>query len=191
MTKKKFNRLRYNRGYLCGAMDAANDNGVGWRQNLQNELEDLEIIWLDPTRKPIERCPEDMETKQYLQTSKRLHNYEAVANTMRLIRSIDLRMTDISDFLVVNIDLKVFSCGTWEELFNANREKKPIILRVEQGKEMCPNWIYGVLPHEMIFSTWAEVHAYLRHVAYDPIIETFKRWNFFDFSINKNLPGVK
>ena len=188
---KKINRLKFNRGYLCGAMDQATDNGVGWRQKLQTEMVDLQIIWLDPTRKPIHLGVEDMENKERRKILKQLGNYDAVCSDMKVIRAVDLRMTDISDFLVVNLDLKVYTCGTMEEIFNANREKKPIIIRMEQGKKSCPDWMLGTLPHEMIFSDWSEVHAYLRHVAHDPIVESFKRWYFFDYSICKSLPGTK
>jgi len=191
MTKKKINRLKYSRGYLCGAMDRTKDNGVGWRHKIQRDLVDLEIVWIDPTCKPIDIGIEDMENRERRAMLKQLHNFEAVRNDMKIIRSVDLRCVDISDMLIVNIDLEIFSCGTWEELFLANREMKPIILHIEQGKENCPDWLFGTLPHEMIFSTWEEVHDYLRHIAHDPVVESFKRWYFFDYSIKKDLPGLK
>ncbi len=195
MTVKKkvpqINRLRFNRGYLCGAMDRAKDGGLGWRKRIQLALNDLQIVWMDPTDKPIDIGIEDIENRKQRLAWKKSHNFDAVRNDMRIIRSVDLRMVDISDFVIVNIDLSVPSCGTWEELFLANREKKPIIVRVEQGKEECPDWLFGTLPHQFIFSTWDEVHAYLRHVAHDPVIEQYNRWYFFNFSINTSLPGVK
>lgn len=180
---KKINRLKFNRGYLCGAMDHAADNGIGWRQKLISELTDLQIIWLDPTRKPINIGVEDVENKERRNVLKQLGNYDAVCSDMKVIRSVDLRMTDISDFLVANLDLRIFTTGTMEEIFNANREKKPIIVRMEQGKQNCPDWIFGTLPHSMIFSTWQEVHNYLRHIAHDPVIEHQKRWYFFNYNI--------
>lgn len=191
MTKKKINRLKYSRGYLCGSMDRAVDNGVGWRRKIQTDLADLDIVWIDPTNKPIDIGTEDMEDRERRNVLKHRHHFEAVRDDMKIIRGVDLRFVDISDFLIVNIDLEIFSCGTWEELFLANREMKPIILRVKQGKEDCPDWLFGTLPHQMIFSTWEEVHDYLRHIAHDPVVESFKRWYFFDYSIKKDLPGVK
>ena len=44
-------------------------------------------------------------------------------------------MVDICDFLVVNLDLDVHATGTYEELYWANRMKKPILVRIEQGME--------------------------------------------------------
>jgi len=58
---------------------------------------------------------------------------------MKQIRPVDLRMVDICDFLVVNLDLQVHACGTYEELFWANRMKKPVLIRIEQGIEHTPD----------------------------------------------------
>lgn len=42
---------------------------------------------------------------------------------MKVIRSVDLRLVDISDFMIVNLDLETHPCGTLEEIFWANRQK--------------------------------------------------------------------
>lgn len=175
------NRLRFSRGYLCGAMDRVSDGGLGWRIDIQHALSDLEIYWLDPTHKPIDIGIEDLENRKHRHKMKEAGSFDVVATDMRIIRSVDLRMVDISDFLIVNLDLDIHACGTYEELYLANREKKPIIIRIEQGKGAVPDWILGTVPHQMIFSTWEEVHGYLSHIAHDPVIEHFRRWMFFDF----------
>ena len=179
----KPNRLKGMRGYLCGAMDRVADGGAGWRIDIQRELADLEMFWLDPTHKPIEIGIEDSETRVLINEMKLSGNYDAVVPQMRAIRNVDLRMVDISDTLVVNIDLETHASGTYEELSLANRQKKPVIVRIEQGKEHVPNWLLGMLPPGMIFSTWEEVHQYIRHISHDPVIQTFNRWYFFNFDL--------
>ncbi len=176
------NRLKYSRCYLCGPMDLASDNGVGWRKNIQNELKDLEIVWLDPTNKPSDVGQEGPEIRAQLKVWKQQHQYDAVREVVKILRSVDLRLVDLADELVVHIDLTIPMCGTMEELFLANREMKPIIIHVEQGKENCPNWLFATVPHQFIFSTWQGVYAYLRHINASPIIEAHKRWYFFDYS---------
>ena len=37
-----------------------------------------------------------------------------------------------------------------------------------------------MLPHQLIFSTWPEVYAYIRGIAHDPVIDRLNRWYFFD-----------
>lgn len=180
--KHKMNRLALNRGYLCGAMDRVADGGIGWRQDLIKSLEELKILWLDPCRKPIDIGVEDLENRALRQKAKRAGDYEFIRNQMKQIRPVDLRMVDIADFLVVNLDLSVHATGTYEELFWANRCKKPVIVRIAQGVEHTPDWLFGTLPFEMIFSTWDEVKRYLLHIAHDPVIDRLNRWYFFQFT---------
>ena len=125
---KKMNRLALNRGYLCGAMDRVTDGGVGWRQDLKASLKELKILWLDPTRKPIDIGVEDLENRALRQKAKRAGDFEFIRTQMKQIRPVDLRMCDIADFLVVNLDLDVHACGTYEELYWSNRMKKPCIV---------------------------------------------------------------
>jgi len=186
---RKMNRLALNRGYLCGAMDRVLDGGVGWRQHLIQSLKDLKILWLDPTRKPIDIGVEDLENRALRHKAKRAGDFECVRGQMKQIRPVDLRMVDICDFLVVNLDMQVHACGTYEELFWANRMKKPVLIRIEQGIEHTPDWLFGTFPFEMIFSTWDQVTTYLRHIAHDPVIDRLNRWYFFNWMGENCLDG--
>jgi len=177
------NRLKHTRGYLCGAMDRVADAGEGWRVALQEHLRDLGVFWLDPTHKPIPLGIEDDAIRARINMLKQQGRFDELPEALSIIRAVDLRMVDISDFLVVNLDLEVHATGTYEELFLANRQKKPIIIHVEQGKSNTPNWLFGAVPHQMIFSTWAEVVSYLLSIDSDPVVETYDRWRFFDFEL--------
>ena len=143
---RQMNRLALNRGYLCGAMDRVLDGGVAWRQDLKTSLKDLKILWLDPTRKPIDIGVEDLENRALRQAAKRAGDFEFIRNQMKQIRPVDLRMVDICDFLIINIDLDVHACGTYEELYWGNRMKKPCVVRIAQGIEHTPDWLLGTLP---------------------------------------------
>jgi hypothetical protein len=99
---------------------------------------------------------------------------------MKVIRRVDLRLVDISDFLIVNLNLDIHPCGTYEEIFTANRCKKPILIHMEQGKNNAPDWIFGTVPHQMIFSRWDDLKSYLIHINKDENIESYKRWQFFN-----------
>jgi hypothetical protein len=162
-------------------MDFARDGGVEWRCQLKHELRDLGIIWLDPTCKPTKDAVEDLESRQLRVREKEAGRFDTVAAMMSNIRKIDLRLVDLADFLVVHLDLDVYSVGTYNELFEADRQSKPIIIHMQQGKTHLPDWLFTTVPHQMVFSTWSELHAYLRHIAHDPAVETFNRWKFFDY----------
>lgn len=176
MTK---NRLLNQRVYLAGPMDRCPNNGQTWRSQLTPILKDLGVNVLNPISKPINIAKEDEDTRKYKQKLKDLKNYDALSSVMKEIRNVDLRMVDISDFLIVNLDLDIYPCGTMEEIFLANRQKKPIIIRIQQGKHNTPDWLFGTLPHQMIFSEWYEVINYLKHIDCSDSFDSYNRWYFF------------
>jgi hypothetical protein len=85
----------------------------------------------------------------------------------------------LSDLGIVNLDLNVHPCGTLEEIFLANRQKKPIIIHMVQGKDQTPDWLFGTIPHQMIFSSWDDIKEYLSHINSSENIDTYRRWYFF------------
>ena len=175
------NRLKHTRAYLIGAMDRVPDAGVAWRRQIRHHLDDLGIWWLDPTCKPIDSGVEDEESRRLRHEAKMRGEFDAVADEMTPIRDVDLRMVNICDFIICNIDIEVHACGTYNELTLANEQSKPILIHVEQGKRACPDWLFAMIPHEHIFDTWIDLRKYTRHVANDRVVDTMGRWMFFDW----------
>jgi hypothetical protein len=173
------NRLKNQRVYLAGAMDRVKDRGSTWRDNITPFLESLGVIVFNPLNKPSNIGMEDTEVHFVKKKLKERENYDELSSMMKTIRGVDLRLVDISDFLIVNLDIDTHPCGTLEEIFWANRQKKPIIIHMEQGKRNTPDWLFGTIPHQMIFSTWDEVKEYLLHINNTANIESYKRWYFF------------
>jgi nucleoside 2-deoxyribosyltransferase len=183
-TKEKYmnNRLKNQRVYLAGAIDRADDKGFGWRENISSFLQSLGIIVFNPLTKPTEIGLEDNQTHAIKSQLKKQNRYDELTSMMKVIRSVDLRLVDISDFLIVNLDLDIHPCGTYEEIFWANRQKKPIIIHMVQGKKHAPDWLFGTIPHQMIYSNWEDIFAYLKHINSDENIENKNRWYFLNFS---------
>jgi nucleoside 2-deoxyribosyltransferase len=173
------NRLKNQRVYLAGAIDRAKDRGRGWREEISPFLKELGVIVFNPIIKPSEIGLEDQDTHNLKSKLKKQQRYEELSNMMKVIRSVDLRLVDISDFMIVNLDLDVHPCGTLEEIFWANRQKKPIIVHMVQGKQNAPDWLFGVIPHQMIFSDWMDIYSYLEHINSAENINTYRRWYFF------------
>jgi len=174
------NRLNGQRVYLVGAMDRVKDRGVEWREYITPFLTNLGVTVFNPTCKPCKIGVEDETTHILKKELKSQGKYDELASIMKNIRSVDLRMVDISDFIIVNLDLSVHPCGTYEEIFCANRQKKPILVHVEQGKSQAPDWLFGTIPHNMIFSDWEELKRYLESVNSSPTFDNQNRWYFFD-----------
>ncbi len=174
------NRLKNQRVYLAGAMDRVVDRGATWRDNITPFLQNLGVVVFNPITKPTDIGMEDNDSHTIKTKLKQQHRYDELSSMMKTIRSVDLRLVDISDFLIVNLDLNVHPCGTLEEIFLANRQKKPIIIHMVQGKDQTPDWLFGTIPHQMIFSNWDDIKSYLIHINNSENIDTYKRWYFFN-----------
>ena len=186
--KKNKHRLWGMRCYLCGSMDKAEDRGEGWRSRITPFLERMGVVVLNPCDKPIKTGIEDKESTERRKQYIRDEDYESFAKEMKLIRHVDLRLVDLSDFIIVNLDINIPACGTYEELFLANKQLMPVLLRVPQGLDNVPHWIWGMLPKENIFSTWKDLKKYLNHINRDNNVDDLGRWVFFDYS--KMIPKI-
>lgn len=178
--KRTIARLKNQRVYLAGAMDRVVDRGTTWRDAITPPLKELGIVVFNPITKPTCVGLEDADTHALKTKMKQMGRYDELSQIMKTIRSVDLRLVDISDFIIVNLDLDVHPCGTLEEIFWANRQKKPIIVHMVQGKAHTPDWLFGTIPHQMIFSNWEDIHEYLKHINSDENIDTYNRWYFLN-----------
>ena len=174
------NRLKNQRVYLAGAMDRVPDRGATWRDSITPFLEELGVVVFNPIRKPTEIGLEDHDTHMVKTKLKEKSRYDELSAMMKTIRAVDLRLVDMSDFLIVNLDLEIHPCGTYEELFWSNRSKKPILIHIEQGKQNMPDWLFGTIPHNWFFSDWQELKNYILHIHKDKNIDLQNRWKFFN-----------
>lgn len=189
------NKLYGSRVYLAGPMDRVKDGGIEWREDLTPFLQDLGIIVLDPCKKPTSLAYEGKEQREIRRKLLRNYKFNECAKQMKEIRRVDLRMVDVSDFLITYWDMDVHICGTLEEVFWANREKKPVLVMCKQGKKEMPHWMFGVLPHNYFFDNWDNVKYYINNVNNNEahwvtdintmittdILKDDKRWTLFDY----------
>jgi nucleoside 2-deoxyribosyltransferase len=174
-------RLKNQRCYLAGAIDRVPDRGTQWREFITPFLESLGVEVFNPLKKPTNLGAEDESVAKYKKTLKENKQFDTLSELMRNIRSVDLRMVDVSDFLIVNLDIDTHPCGTLEEIFWANRQKKPILVHMVQGKTSAPDWLFGTIPHQLIFNDWSEIMSYLTDINCNhnkP--NTYNRWVFFN-----------
>jgi hypothetical protein len=89
-------------------------------------------------------------------------------------------MVDIAHFLVLYVDLDIHMTGSYNEAFLGVNQKKPVLTMCKQGKENLPNWLFGVMPHEMMFSNWEDLRAYLYFINTSEEVDHMNRWRFLD-----------
>jgi hypothetical protein len=176
------NRLRNTTCYLCGAMDRVADGGVTWRRTITPKLKNMGVGVLDPCNKPTEFAKEDKNFRSRMERLKGLGDFESIKDAMSEIAAVDLRMIDIAHFVVMHMDVSTHLCGSYHEAFTAIQQKKPLLVMCEQGVESMPNWMFGVMPVEHMFSSWDELMVYLINVDTGVDTKHHKRWRFFDFT---------
>lgn len=183
-------RLWGTRAYGAGPMDRVSDNGKQWREDIEPFLTSKGISFINPCNKPIDIGLESIENKENRRLLIEQEQYDQLSKETKLLRTVDLRCVDLADFIICHIDINIHLCGTYEEIFLANRQKKPVIFHIAGGKKYTPGWLFGTFPHTMFFSTWQEVKQYIDEV--DDLTKVplhYKRWFFFDYS--KLIPKTK
>ncbi len=172
-------RLKYLSSYLIGPIDADPNLGKSWRDEMEPFLANLGVRVFNPLNKPVEGGSE-VEQREFRKQLLSEGRYDEFRKIMKRIRAIDLRFTDLADFLVVNLDIDILMCGTFEEICTANRQRKPIIIMCPQGKPNIPQWMFAQLPHQLFFNNWEEVKSYLNNINNDEVVDTVgDRWLFF------------
>lgn len=175
------------RCFLSGPIDRVEDYGIKWRHDITSFLESLGIVVLNPMDKPI-KLGSEVEDRKIRKILTEKKNFKKMSKIMKEIRVIDLRMVDMSDFIIVKVDLDVHMCGTYEEISWANRIKRPILVWSCGGKEKLPEWLWGMVPREHVFNSIEEIKDYLKDVHTGKSVKKLKRWMFFEYE--KMLPKV-
>jgi hypothetical protein len=135
------NLLQNTRAYLSGPMDFVGSRVVekyfGWRAVVTPILRALSITVLDPWNKPRVIGHSQDYGKEGLVPRK--ERYERDFWTSHETRArfeqdfwetvhIDLRMTDVSDFVIAFAPTNIYSVGTVHEIITARNQLKPVLL---------------------------------------------------------------
>ncbi len=183
MTKEKNNRLKGMRVYLAGPIDHAEDDGVGWRNKMKKFLVKRGVNPLDPCDKPISYASygEIGAEKEKMLELKKMGRWFELSEQMKAIAHVDLRMTDVSDCVIVYLNTEVKMFGTIHELINSLQQRKPTLVVIEGGKENAPNWLFGIMDYNFMFDSFKELEDFLTLVDEAAFSPDLTRWVFFDF----------
>lgn len=142
-------------GYLSGPMEFVSDHGVEWRRKfikLSNQA-GLDIHYIDPTNKP---GGEEMQIGENKDLQVRLQSegrFEELRQYVGDYRHYDLRFVDLCDFIVVVVDPSIPQWGTANEVYFAERQKKPRFCIIEGGEYKLPRWLFDVFSADEIFQS--------------------------------------
>lgn len=151
--------------YLAGPINYAKDDGTQWRNDFKREISIINplIKVIDPTDKPEDPKINSnaSEEKAYARKLRTKSRWNELKDYVKKYRHMDLRYVDASDCIVVYINTDVHMCGTYDEVFTAERQQKPILAIVEGGLEKLPDWMFAVLDLNTIFSSLKSCLFYL------------------------------
>lgn len=174
------NKLKNSRLFLSGPIDRVADDGIGWRKYLRDKIKENNIVLrvFDPCDKPDGLGCEIGVEKQKVKKLLEKGLWEEARDFTKIFRRYDLRGIDWCDFVIVKVDLNVHMCGTYDEIFTAYREHKPvlIIMGENQNKKDIPTWLLSYIkgPQD-IFESEDEVVDYLIRIN-EGSIELDDRW---------------
>jgi hypothetical protein len=134
------NILEKTRCYLSGPMDFVGSRVIekyfGWRALLTPILKAFRIRVLDPWNKPAIRGHENYGQEGVL-PNKEQYEADFWTNAETRVRferdfwetvHIDLRMTDLSDFVIAFVPTNTYSVGTVHEVIVARQQQKPVLM---------------------------------------------------------------
>ena len=139
---KKEGFLKNARAYLSGPMDFVHcrktEKETGWSVRVGQFLESLGVTVLDPWSKPEVQglCEYGREGEKTYQirndwtfepTGDGRANRKKCADVFREIMHIDLRMVDVSDFVIAYCPTNIYSVGTPHEIIVACEQHKPVL----------------------------------------------------------------
>jgi hypothetical protein len=152
-------------------------DGRGWRDIVKKELEFSNITFFDPYHKPfVNDIPEDEGARHDMKHWMETGQYDLVTERMWAVRGYDLRLCDICDFFIAHIIPEKASWGSAEEITTVIRAKKPLFLSVEGGRNKCPLWLMGALPHKYIYNSIDEVISTVKNIDAGIIKMSSDRW---------------
>lgn len=168
--------------YLSGPIDRAHDEGICWREQITPFLLANDIGVLNPCAKTTFEAIEDTTMRETISSLKEQEKWAEVSEIMKPIVFYDLRMVDLASCVIVYIDPDIYSCGTWDETFTAVAQQKPVLIICPKGIKYVPNWMFGRIKYDMMFTSIEGCISYLKKINSGEINPSYKKWKFFDFS---------
>ena len=169
------NILKNTKVYLAGNMEHT-DGSVEWRDYVSKKLSQMEIKTLSPLDTVfVNQNNESEEDRLKLKVARSNEDFDYVSTYMKAVIQKDLRLIDLSDFVIINLEISKPTFGTIHELVIATQQKKPVFLSVGD-KKMCPLWLLGLLKHNYIYNNLDEILSMISKIDSGEKVIDIKLW---------------
>lgn len=161
--------------YLIGGIERAKDC-FSWRNEVTKRLNLYGINVFDPNKDHFINLPTESEgDRELLKIERDRGNYDFVHKYLAKVIQRDLRMVDLSTFVIAHIDPDIPTWGSTHEIVLAVQQRKPVLIHT-QDKKKFPLWLFGLLKHELIFENWGDLMEYVRKIHFEEIEVNSKYW---------------
>ena len=173
-TKKGYqNNLQGTKTYLAGNLENCKDEFT-WRDKVTKALNSFGINCLSPTEECFTDGPsESREERQKLKDAVNKKDYDYVFPYMKQVVRRDLRMCDLADFGIFQIDSSKPTFGTTHELIVMKSQYKPILCHV---KGRLPLWLCGILRPENLFDSIDDIIEHVKSIHLGDTKADWKEW---------------
>jgi hypothetical protein len=106
--------------YLVGAIEHS-DNCFDWRLTIAQAIDQISVKCLDPNKDHfINQLTETQKDRELLKSQRESGDWKNISKYMKGVISRDLRMVDLSTFIIGKIDPDVPTFGTIHEIVIAS-----------------------------------------------------------------------
>lgn len=161
--------------YLVGPIEYAN-NCFDWRITVTEAVKQIGIKCFDPNRDHfVNQLTESQQDRDKLREQRESGDWKSISKYMKGVISRDLRMVDLSTFIIGKIDPEVPTFGTIHEIVIASLQNKPILIYTDDKKKF-PLWLAGLINMDLVFESWGDIVEYLMKINSGEIYADPKYW---------------
>lgn len=175
ITKMEQNLLKNSYCYLVGPIEYSS-NCFDWRLAITESIKHLGIKCFDPNMDHFVNQPtETQNDRDILKIKREIGDWEYISNYMKSVIRRDLRMVDLSTFIIGKIDPETPTFGTIHEIVIASMQSKPILIYTDNKKKF-PLWLAGLLNMDLVFEKWEDIINYLIDINSGKLYADPKYW---------------
>ena len=120
--------------YLVGPIEYS-DNCFDWRVTITEAIKQIGIKCFDPNRDHFINQPtETKEDRSRLREQRESGDWASITKYMKDVISRDLRMVDLSTFIIAKVDPETPTFGSIHEIVIASLQNKPILIYTDDKK---------------------------------------------------------
>lgn len=167
--------LNRTRVYLAGNLENSSDT-TNWREHIEEELSKIGIICFNPMKKNfVTDTAEDDGFRNSLIKRRDAGDWKTVHDFMKGCIQKDLRLIDISDYVIFKFEFDKPTYGTLHEFFMAHIQKKPVFV-IAEHKNKVPLWLVGLLPEKYIYESVDSTIDMIKNIDSGKVKGDSSRW---------------